>query len=65
MENKTITITEEQFTKAMMEADRKMVSGLHKVGNMPSDVEFGIRLQNMTYGMELQKILFAENKGEE
>lgn len=65
MGNKTITITEEQFAKAMMEADRNMISGLRQVGDMPEDMEFMTRLQNVGFGMELQKILFAENKGEE
>lgn len=65
MGNKTITITEEQFAKAVIEADRNMISELRQAGDMPEDMEFVTRLQNVGFGVELKKILFAENKGEE
>lgn len=67
MENKTITITEEQFTMAVAEACQNFDAEINKIVEAPS-VTAAMSLQNMMFGIEIKNVLFGtedENKGEE
>ena len=65
MENKTITITEEQLAKATIKANDNFISELSKVGELDSTKRMASTLQNVLFSAELAGILFGENKGEE
>ena len=65
MENKTITITQEQLAKATMQANDEFISELSKVGDVDSKMGMATTLQNALFSAELARILFGENKGEE
>lgn len=65
MENKTITITEEQLAKATIKANDNFISKLSKVGELDSTKIMESTLQNVLFSAELAGILFGENKGEE
>ena len=69
MENKTITITEEQFAVAIAEAIVRFEAGMDSVGDMPSISKTAMTMQNMMFGVEIKRVLFdktqCENKGEE
>lgn len=67
MKNKTITITEEQFARAVAEACQNFDTAMDKIAEVPS-ATVAMSLQNMIFGIEIKKVLFgtkAENKGEE
>ena len=65
MGNKTITITEEQFAKAIADACVKFDREFEKASDGTSSIPGIIVFQNMMFGLELKKVLFDENKGEE
>ena len=68
MANKTITITEEQFTAAIADACGNFETAMNAVDDCFSPTRAAMMLQNMLFGAEIQKVLFGtkdENKGEE
>lgn len=67
MENKTITITEEQFLAAVAKACENFDT-MMKETDEASDLKFAMNLQNMMFGIDIKRVLFGiedENKGEE
>lgn len=67
MENKTITITEEQFVEAVAKACQNFDTKMSET-DAASCVSLAMNLQNMMFGIEIKKVLFGiedENKGEE
>ena len=61
MDNKTITITKEEFTGAIAKAVGIFENRIKKVaGECPA----ALTLQNMIFGAEVTKVLFGENEDE-
>lgn len=68
MENKTITITNEQFQDAIAIACENFEKKAGKAGISESPKLAAMLLQNMMFGIEITDVLFGtetENKGEE
>ena len=68
MENKTITITKEQFGDAIAKACENFEKKAEKAGVSASPKMTAMLLQNLMFGIEISEVLFGtenENKGEE
>lgn len=65
MSNKTITITEEQFREAVMQAQDRWESVDEKADTKDPMAMFMIGLQNIAFGAIIAKVLFKESEGEE
>ena len=65
MLNKTITITEEQFLKAVSKANDEWMSIADKKDMENPSARAMMMMHNMLFGTTLAKVLFDENKGEE
>lgn len=65
MENKTITITEEQFREAVMKANEEWIS----VGQESKDINPMTHvisgMQNMMFGAKIASVLFNESEDKE
>lgn len=65
MENKTITITEEQFRNAVTKANDNWMEISQKAkGDIKPMTLMITGMQNMLFGAELGKVLFCEDSGE-
>jgi hypothetical protein len=65
MGNKTITITEEQFFKALSKVNDEWLSLTDEKAKENPSAGAMMMMHNMLFGATLAKILFNENKGEE
>lgn len=64
-ENKTITITEEQFREAVVKANDQWISIAQKAKDINPMTMMITGMQNMMFGAELTKILFFEDSREQ
>jgi hypothetical protein len=65
MENKTITITEEQFRNAVTKANEEWMSIGQEVENINPMTHVISSMQNMMFGVKLASILFNESEDKE
>lgn len=65
MENKTITITEEQFREAVLKANEEWMSIGQEVKDINPMVHMMTGMQNMMFGAKIAKALFKESEDKE
>lgn len=65
MENKTITITEEQFKEAIINANEEWMSIGQKAKDINPMTMMMTGMQNMMFGAKLARILFNESEDKE
>ena len=64
-ENKTITITEEQFREAVMKANEEWMSIGQEDKNINPMVHMASGMQNMMFGAKIHHLLFGEREDKE
>lgn len=65
MSEKTITITEKEFQKAVMKADEKWQSIGEETGNNDPMKRMMMSMHNVLFGTLIENVLFNESEDEE